>query len=185
MELVYAPDKGGKEMTGVSTITNGATANVAREYVHFDKIIDPGENIDLGFTHLKWHNLAPADEPVPGEIYDLARKFLTNEAAAGNPAGLGDLGFVILHRCGKGFYFLLVGTWKNENELWEIVYAKTNDDQADFGLFPIGHPHHATFCVWELAAVWHEQQAWKRFLLSSRDKNATIKYLQDSYQGPA
>jgi len=28
------------------------------------------------------------------------------------------------------------------------------------------------FCVWELVPVWHEQQAWKRFLESARDEAA-------------
>ena len=32
--------------------------------------------------------------------------------------------------------------------------------------------HRPTFCVWELGAVWHEQQAWSRYLRSSRDESA-------------
>lgn len=52
-------------------------------------------------------------------------------AGAGRPAAgfgvkgalslSGDLGFAILHRCGESFYFLLVSTWGNDNELWETV----------------------------------------------------------------
>ena len=35
----------------------------------------------------------------------------------------------ILHRCGEDFYFLLVCTWRNENELWETVWAKNGDER--------------------------------------------------------
>ncbi|MEP6849751.1 MAG: hypothetical protein ABI999_12920, partial [Acidobacteriota bacterium] len=94
-------------------------------------------------------------------------------------------GFVILHRCGADFYFLLVSSWKNGNELWESVYAKTSSDDRDFSAFPLGSPHHATFCVWELAAVWHEQQAWKRFILSQGTESDRESYLKDQYRGVA
>lgn len=33
--------------------------------------------------------------------------------------------------------------------------------------YPDG-PHRPTFCAWELDAVWHEQQAWSRYLRTSR-----------------
>jgi len=44
--------------------------------------------------------------------------------------------------------------------------------------------HRPTFCVWELGAVWHEQQAWSRYLRSERDDAAKQTYLRDSYEGP-
>ena len=44
--------------------------------------------------------------------------------------------------------------------------------------------HHPTFCVWELGAVWHEQQAWSRFLRSGRGAEDVDVYLADSYAGP-
>ena len=47
--------------------------------------------------------------------------------APARSATLGELGFVVLHRCGESFYFLLVCTWRNENELWETVWAKDGD----------------------------------------------------------
>lgn len=159
--------------------------NVAPDYVHFDKFIEPDENLELTGTRLKWHNLAREDEPILGEIRDLARAFLERESTAGRLDQLGELGFVILHRCGRDFYFLLVGSWRNENELWETVYAKDGDKQPDFAEWPLAMPHHATFCVWELAAVWHEKQAWTRFLLSARDDHAANAYLEDRYRGGA
>ena len=98
----------------------------------------------------------------------------------------GELGFVILHRCGEGFYFLLVSTWRNENEFWETVWAKPGEDAAAFAPVAARRPgHRPTFCVWELRAVCHEQGAWSRYLRSSRDAVARREYLKDTYTGLA
>jgi hypothetical protein len=45
--------------------------------------------------------------------------------------------------------------------------------------------HKPTFCVWELFPVWHEQQAWLRFLSSARDQPAAHAWLHDLYVGAA
>jgi hypothetical protein len=61
----------------------------------------------------------------------------------------------VLHRCGASFYFLIASTWRNENELWETVWYR------------------------------REQQAWVRFLQSERDAEAADRWLHDVYRGPA
>lgn len=157
---------------------NGSSA-VSAPYIHHDKFTEPGETLALSNTTLKWYNLAQENESVPTEVCDGARSFL-KDADLG---GLSELGFVILHRCGRDFYFLLVSSWRNENELWETVYAKNGDD--DFALFPFRGEHRGTFCVWELAAVWHEQQAWRRYLMSPRRDEDKQKYIRDTYRGIA
>ena len=153
--------------------------------MHYDKYSEPGDALSISGSTLKWYDLAKPDEPVPSAIFKLAISFLRREADAGHLSDLGELGFVILHRCGRDFYFLLVSTWKNGNELWESVYAKTSDDEPDFAEFRIDRTHRATFCVWELAIVWHEQQAWKRFLLSGGGDSAGQAYLADQFSGIA
>jgi len=74
-------------------------------------------------------------------------------------------------------------TWRNDNELWETVWAKKGDEQPAFGPWPVEGTHRPTFCVWELGAVWHEQQTWSEYLRSERDEAAKQAYLQDSYAG--
>ena len=93
---------------------------------------------------------------MPAEVAELAREALPQAA----PALAGELGFVILHRCGDDFYFLLISTWRNENELWETVWAKAGEHEPAFVPWPLAAGHHPTFCVWELGAVCHEQAAW-------------------------
>ena len=170
--------------TGLATPDLATLGNPAASYVHRDKVVEPGEAISLPTAILKWYDLARSETPVEAEVRDLARRFLQRESEAGRLDLGGDLGFVILHRCGAEFYFLLVSTWRNENELWESVFAKDDAATEDFRTYPFKTTHRGTYCVWELGAVWHEQQAWRRYLLSGRDAAAKRAYLADRTRGP-
>ena len=86
---------------------------------------------------LKWYEVAAADAPVPDAIRTLARAALEDASAAWELELSADIGFVILHRCGRDFYFLLICTWRNQNEVWETVWAKDGD--ADAGLPAVAH----------------------------------------------
>lgn len=153
------------------------SSSVAEGYVHRDKRCTPREPIVVGQAHLKWYDLAAPDAGVPQAVHAKARQAVS---ALDLP---GDLGFVILHRCGQSFYFLLIQTWVNENELWETALAKASDDHPEFTLWPREKPHKPTFCVWELGAVWAEQQAWRRYLVSPRDEAAKRAYLSEHFEG--
>ena len=93
------------------------------------------------------------------------------------------LGFVILHRCGAGFHFLLVSTWQNDNELWETVWAKDGDDDPEFHPWPLDGSHRPTFCVWELGAVAHERLAWSQLPPLRPGREARRDYLRDAFEG--
>ena len=151
-------------------------------YRHLTKEIASATPIELGDSVLKWYDIAPGDAPVPGPIRALARGTLRGAADPGALDLDDDLGLVILHRSGESYFFLLVSTWRNDNELWESVWAKNGDDSG-FHPWPIEGTHRPTFCVWELGAVCHEQQAWSRFLRSARDAEAREAYLRDSFAG--
>lgn len=153
-------------------------------YSHYPKAVTPGLPAPAGDGLLKWYDIAEAATPVTRETSALAQRFLAAETATGRLKLKGELGFVILHRCGSDFHFLLVSLWRNANELWETVYAKTSE-APDFSLFPLPGPHRATFCVWELAAVNHERLAFSRYLHSARDEAAKRAYLGDMYEGGA
>jgi hypothetical protein len=159
--------------------------DVAREYVHVEKHVQPAPGLSLGKSVLKWYDLAPDEEPVPLAIRVLARRNLRDAASSGALTLAGDLGFVILHRCGEDFYFLLVCTWHNDNELWETVWAKTGERDPSFKPWPREGTHVPTFCVWELGAVDHERRAWSEYLGSGRDDAARRAYLTTCYSGVA
>jgi hypothetical protein len=161
-----------------------ALGNPAADYVHRDKFAEPGEDVRLPSAILKWYDLDRPETPVAPEVRSLARTFLERECIARTPEVAGGLGFAILHRCGgEGFYFLLVSTWRNENELWESVYAKDSAAHPEFRTFTFTGAHPGTYCVWEMGIAWHELQAWKRYLLSARDEAAKRAYLADHYRG--
>jgi hypothetical protein len=154
------------------------------EYTHVTKLVEPFPAEAVAGGLLKWYDIAPADQSISCETAGEARVALRDAAEAGALELEGELGFVILHRCGESFYFLLSATWRNENELWETVWARPGDDEV-FAPWPLDTAHHPTFCVWELRAVCHEQAAWSRYLRSSRDEAAKSDYLEDAYRGPA
>ena len=155
---------------------------VREQYVHYAKVVRPEPTLTLGGTVLKWYDIAPEDAPVPLVIRALARRNLRDASKAGQLGLAGDLGFVILHRCGEDFYFLLVSTWRNDNELWETVWAKNGDAPA-FRPWPIEGTHRPTFCVWELGAVCHEQQEWSTFLRSPRSPVDRERYVRTTFAG--
>ncbi len=163
-------------MTDETSLNTGVDA----EYIHVSKRVAIDAAVGINGTLLKWYDVHPTDQPVPYEIRQLARDYLP-QAAIEN---LG-LGFVVLHRCGQDFYFLIVCTWRNSNELWETVFYKDGDAMSEFALFPRDGRHKPAFCVWELVPVWHEQKAWVRFLSSSRDDAATRLWLADQVIGEA
>jgi hypothetical protein len=158
----------------------GADSGADASYRHISKRVTPGEPLEVPGAVLKWYWINAEDRPIPEDVTRLARGYLsTNRLQARGP------GFVLLHRCGADFYFLLVSTWRNSNELWETVYYKDSDAMPDFALFPRDGDHKPNWCVWELVPVWHEQQAWVRFLKSGRDENAVQFWLRDRFTGAA
>ena len=159
-------------------------AHVEPAYVHYRKQVTPGPPLHLGSSLLKWYEIARAEAPVAPDIRGLAVDFLERQSAGGLDGLAGDLGFVLLHRCGEEFHFLIVCTWRGCNEAWETVYAKPDRTAPDFAPWPREHLHKPTYCVWEMAAVWHESQAWSRFLGSARDQRAVEAYLADRLEGP-
>jgi hypothetical protein len=157
---------------------------VRPEYRHIEKRIRSRPGLGVEGAVLKWYDIAPADEPVPAAIRSLARTDLWAACAAKTVALSDDLGFVILHRCGSEFYFLITCTWRNDNELWETVWAKNGAADAAFSPWPATGSHRPAFCVWELGVVCHEQRAWSRYLRSERDADARQAYLEAGLDAP-
>jgi hypothetical protein len=156
---------------------------VRHDYRHALKLVTPAPTVALGDAVVKWYDIAPPEEPVPDRLRQLARRGLADAVRLGELRLGSGLGFVILHRCGESFYFLLVSTWHNDNELWETVWAKDGDDDPEFHPWRLDGTHRPTFCVWELGAVAHERLAWSTYLLSARDDAARHAYLRDAFEG--
>jgi hypothetical protein len=151
-------------------------------YEYYKKLITPIEGLSLPGAYLKWYNIQPPDVEITKEQVAETRAFLVAEAGAGRLKLEGDLGFVVLHRAGP-VLLLLVTTWRNTNEMWESVYAKEAASAEGYRPVAFEGSHRATYCVWELGAVWHERNAWVRFIQSRRDEEAKLAYLNDRFSG--
>jgi hypothetical protein len=155
---------------------------VSEDYRHHPKTLDPLEGLAVPGGYLKWYDIHHAAQPIASATRDAARDFLRSEATSGRLDLRDELGFVLLHRCGEAFYFLIVCTWRNANELWQTIYQRDGD--GPFEAFPhSGEPHRGTQCVWELGATNHERLAWSRYLHSDRDETGKRAYLADVCAG--
>lgn len=150
---------------------------VSPAYRHYEKAIRCHGVIQPINSRLKWYDIARRDQPTDQAIRDLAQDFLSRQTASAGIPSAQELGFVLLHRCGEGFYFLMLCTWRENNELWKTVFFFETGRTQDFALFPQDGPHKGTFCVWEMAVVSHETQAWTTYLLSDRTDQDATTYL--------
>lgn len=141
------------------------------------KIASPQGLFKVGTTKFKWYNLAENINEISSKDITDAKTCIEN--AVENFQNIDDLGFVILHRCGSN-YLLLVCTWRSENELWESVYY---DGSGKFEVWERKNIHIPTYCVWEMGIVYHESQAWKRFLGTDKGEGGKLQYLDNFFKG--
>ncbi|WP_454047172.1 hypothetical protein [Chryseobacterium sp. Marseille-Q8038] len=141
------------------------------------KYAQPKGIFTVGKTKFKWYDLA--SDPLEVSQQDIDDAQLCIENAEENFKNIDDLGFVIMHRCGKN-YLLLACTWRSENELWESVYY---DGSGKFEIWDRNKTHLPTYCVWEMGIVYHESQSWKKFLGSGREEKDKEEYLNDFFEG--
>ncbi|AZA84944.1 hypothetical protein C1637_21940 [Chryseobacterium lactis] len=141
------------------------------------KYASPKGIFEVGKTRFKWYNLAEDLSKVSPE--DISNAKTCIESAHDKFQDIDDIGFVILHRCGEN-YLLLVCTWRSENELWESVY---HDGSGKFEIWDRNKNHLPTYCVWEMGIVYHESQAWKRYLGTTKEEEDKKQYLSDMFEG--
>lgn len=171
------------DMTVAEGIGFEQLGNVVPEgYSFYEKVISPGESLKLPNAYLKWYDLYPDDAVITREQEEEAKTFLRAEADEGRLNLENELGFVILHRAGS-VLLLLLTTWRNTNEMWESVWVKSASEPDSYRAVTSDGQHKATYCVWELGAVWHERDAWVRFLSSKRDIAAKVAYVTDMFSG--
>jgi hypothetical protein len=173
-----------QEIFSAGTIPNleGLGNVVPRGYTYSNKKITAGKLLTLPGACLKWYNLYPPENIITEKQVLEARTFLELEANAGRLSFENELGFAILHRAGE-YLLLLLTTWRYTNEMWESIFLKKADRTENYTPLKFSNDHKGTYCVWELGIVWHERNAWIRFLESKRDEEAKRAYLNDSLSG--
>jgi hypothetical protein len=174
-------------MLGIQTVReiaklDGLGNGVPEGYQYYEKLVRPGEALSLPNAYLKWYDLYAPDIEITQEQVEESRAFLEAEVAGGRLKLEGELGFVILHRVESGLLLLLT-TWRNTNEMWESVFFREVGQVGTYSPIVFKDSHKGTYCVWELGVIWHERNAWVRFLSSKRDVEAKLEYLNDRFIG--
>lgn len=154
------------------------TSTVDPAYRHYQKSITPHGIWTPNNSRLKWYDIARNDQQIDAPVRNLALEFMDDQASLTGIPKKNELGFVLLHRCGEGFYFLMLCTWRDANELWKTVYYFDAEKMAGFAPYPQGEPHKGTFCVWEMSVVAHEMLAWTQYLMSERKQEDEDVYLR-------
>lgn len=100
----------------------------------------------------------------------VARPLLPQPAVGEGRYGVGFLG---VHD-GRGANFVFLDWWGNENELTHHVWVSPADQPAALDdVTPTG----LTACVWDLAVLWFERQAWVEAVLARPDGPDLDAYL--------
>lgn len=154
--------------------------NMPASYAHHKRLVTPGADLMLPNAYLKWYDIQRINGSITPEMQQESRDFLVSQAESLDFKN--ELGFVMLHHCSTVVY-LFVDVWRNHNELWKTIYYKYLVDGAVYQPYVFDSVLEPGFCVWELTAVWHEREAWNRYLSSRRDDAAKYAYLNDRYSG--
>ncbi len=108
---------------------------VSPAYRHYEKTVHCHGAIQPN-SRLKWYEIARGKQPIEQAVRDLALDFVARQTTSAGTLSAQELGFVFLHRCGEGFYFLGLCTWRNNNELWKTIFYFDAGKTEDFALHP-------------------------------------------------
>lgn len=154
---------------------------VPADYQHHHREVRPGAPLMLDRAILKWYAVFRAGEGPEDEFDATARGAIRGLVAAGSFPIHHGAGFVIAHHSTANDY-LIVCSWYQTQELWHAILVRPADRSTAFRQeWP--SKTSGSFCVWEMAPMWHERNAWERYLWSPRDADARNDWLNDILSG--
>lgn len=88
-----------------------------------------------------------------------------------------NLATMIVHK-GIDACFVIINWWVNDNMLQHHVYAIDENDQiTEFANNEI------ITCIWEMAVLWHERNAWIKYILTNPTQADMDAYVNDFIEG--
>ena len=168
--------------TNIETPALDHLGNVPAAYTHAWRVAEPHEPIVLPDRIFKWYHVHIEGAVVPEVMDAEARALLAADATSGGWQTEYGLDFSLLH-LSTASAFLIAGTWRGHQEMWERVYFKDLASAAPFELVPRDGQDWPGACVWELGVICHERMAWHRYLFTPRDEAAKRAWLLDTYRG--
>jgi hypothetical protein len=165
----------------METFVMNQSAGLPSHYVHHRRDVRPGESLTLERGVLKWYEVFRRGEEPARDLDTTARAAVADLVRAGSLPLQHGVGFVVSHHSTASDY-LIACCWHQIQELWHAILIRPADGSAAFRQeWP--SQTSASFCVWEMAPMWHERNAWERYLFSSRDDNAIRAYVNDQLSG--
>ena len=89
------------------------------------------------------------------------------------------LATLILHE-GKEGCFAIINWWVDENMLQHFVYLAKNEEPTSFELYS---DNGIIVCVWEMAVLWFERNAWVENILMQASDPDVNAYLNTQLNG--
>ncbi len=131
-----------------------------------------------GWT-IKVYGISIKNAPIPNELIEHAKPNLTKWLEKSNdyPLPTYKIATLIIHE-GREGVFTLLNWWIDENMLQNHVYFSTYDKPEHFEYFS---DRGIMCCVWELAVMWFERNAWIKHVLSKNSKPDFTAYLNETF----
>jgi hypothetical protein len=126
---------------------------------------------------IKLYSISIKNEYVSKENVQKAKQHLDNWLSKSSIYNLETykIATLILHE-GKEGCFAIINWWIDENMLQNFVYLI--EDGQDYKLFSANG---ITTCVWEMAILWHERNAWVKHVLMQNEKPDFKAYLNEQF----
>lgn len=124
---------------------------------------------------IKAYSISAKHKLVPNELVDLAQGRLTEWLRKSTDYSNYKVAILIIHEGVDGI-FTLLNWWIDENTIQNQVFFSSYDEPGTYkGLSKDG----IVACVWELAVLWHERNAWIKHILKKNDQPDWEGYVND------
>jgi hypothetical protein len=126
---------------------------------------------------IKIYSISVKNEVVQSKTVEYAKRNLAEWLSKSEiyPLDTYKTATLILHE-GKEGCFAIINWWIDESMMQLFVYLATNEKPTDFVLY--SHNGIVT-CVWEMAVLWFERNAWVKHILMKADNPDLETYLNE------
>ncbi len=124
---------------------------------------------------IKIYSISIKNERVSSTHIELAKQQLNEwlKLSKNYPLTTYRIATLIIHE-GREGCFAILNWWIDDNMLQNHVFVATQDDPLHFKLFS---DKRIITCVWELAVIWFERNAWVEHVLKQSDQPNFDAYL--------
>jgi hypothetical protein len=123
---------------------------------------------------IKIYSISSKNEFVSQQFVSNAKMELINwlKLSETNSLEKYNIATLILHQCKEGC-FAIINWWIDDNMMQHYVYLSKNENE-NFKLFS---SNGIVTCVWELAVIWFERNAWVKHVLMNNKNPDFESYL--------